>query len=143
MEQHLPNPFPDVHDNQTLFVPDDFPRVMSMGAIGGAQAKLLLTEYQGKYYAPGNSPPELYNRWIYCEDIVGKMCTLSLNSKAGKRSHMSEADILSQYLDRMLHAKWASEQELHWVARRVASILQWPLPEKVLVGENDEAGRGE
>lgn len=143
MEQPLPNQSSGDNENQTLMVPDDFPRVRNTGAIGGAQAKLLLTEYQGKYYAPGNSPPELYNRWIYCEDIVEKMCTLSLNSKAGKRSHMSEVDILSQYLDRMLHAKWASEQELYWVIRRVASILQWPVPDKVLVSENDEAGLGE
>jgi hypothetical protein len=143
MEQPSQSRLPDVNENQIMMVPDDFPRLKSTGAIGGAQPKLLLTEYQGKYYAPGNSPPELYNQWIYCEDIVEKMCTLSLNSKAGKRSHMGEADILSQYLDRMLQAKWASEQELHWVIRRVASILQWPVPEKALVSEDDEAGRGE
>ncbi|MBI3729925.1 MAG: hypothetical protein HY254_16555 [Burkholderiales bacterium] len=78
-----------------------FPMTALLDAISGAQAKLLLTEYDGKFYAPGTTPPEQFQRWDICEDLARQFSEKSLESKAGKRAHMSETEILLQYYARL------------------------------------------
>lgn len=113
-------------------VPADFPRPIHLGAVSGAQPKLLMTKYQGRYYAPGCTPPELQERWNVCEDLAQQLVVKSLESKAGKRSHMTEAQILDQYVPRLIETKWTSEAEARWVLRRVADLLHWPIPESAV-----------
>jgi len=109
-------------------VPSDFPHPVHFGAIPGAQPKLLVTSYQGKFYSPGCTPPELYERWQICELIAQELSIKSNESKIGKRSHMSEPEILEQYFPRLIQTRWTSEAEARWVIRRVAQILNWPDP---------------
>ncbi|RJG05350.1 hypothetical protein D3870_04335 [Noviherbaspirillum cavernae] len=92
------------------------------------QPKLLATKYNGRFYSPGCSPPELFERWDICEDLANQLATKSLESKAGKRAHMTEAQILDQYLPRLIETKWTSEPEARWVIRRTAEIIGWPVP---------------
>lgn len=72
-------------------IPADFPMTALLGAISGAQAKLLLTEYEGKFYSPGTSPPERLQRWDICEDLARQFTTMScsldesFNSRVGNR----------------------------------------------------------
>jgi hypothetical protein len=108
--------------------PADFPRPVHLGAVAGAQPKLLMTEYMGRYYSPGCTPPELQERWNMCEDLAEQLVAKSLESKAGKRSHMTETEILAQYLPRLIETKWTSEAEAKWVIRRTGELLEWPLP---------------
>lgn len=109
-------------------VPVDFPRPLHLGAVSGAQPKLLMVKYQGRFYSPGCTPAELYERWDVCEDLARQLAEKSLESKAGKRSHMSQTEILDQYLPRLIATRWASEPEARWVIRRVATMLDWPAP---------------
>jgi hypothetical protein len=109
-------------------VPADFPRPHHSGAVGGAQPKLLMTQYKGRFYTPGCSPPEIFQKWDVCEDLAKQLSVKSLESKAGKRSHMSELEILAQYLPRLISTRWTSEEEARWVIRRVAAMLSWPVP---------------
>ena len=109
-------------------VPSDFPPTVALGALPGAQPKLLVTSYRGKFYLPGCSPPEFYHRWLSCEDIAQELSIKSRESKAGKRSHMPEVAILEQYLPRLIDTHWTSEAEARWVIRRVAELLDWPIP---------------
>lgn len=109
-------------------VPSDFPRPVHLGAIGGAQPKLLMVKYNGRFYSPGCTPPELYERWNNCEDLARQLATKSLESKAGKRAQMSEVEILAQYLQRLIATKWTSEPEARYVIRRTAAMLAWPVP---------------
>ena len=109
-------------------VPGDFPLPYMLGAVSGFQAKLLLTSYEGKFYAPGCTPPELYARWDRCEDLAYQLASKSLESKEGKRSHMSELEILDQYLPRLIATGWTSEPEARFIIRRAAQILDWPVP---------------
>jgi hypothetical protein len=109
-------------------VPPDFPRPTHYGTVGGAQPKLLMTQYDGRFYSPGCTPPEIWTRWDACEDLAKQISAKSVESKAGKRSHMSELEILEQYLPRLISTKWTSEDEARWVIRRVAAILGWPVP---------------
>lgn len=109
-------------------LPFDFPRPISLGAVPGGQPKFLVTSYQGKFYPLGCTPPELYERWQICEEIVQELTIRSRESKAGKHSHMSEVTILEQYLTSLIKTDRASEAEARWIIRQVARTLEWPVP---------------
>ncbi|MES2151884.1 MAG: hypothetical protein V4508_19060 [Pseudomonadota bacterium] len=106
----------------------DFPRPSHLGALPGLQPKLLMVMYGGRYYSPGCTPPELWERWDICEDLARQFCQKSLDNKTGKRAHMSEAAILDQYLERLLKTEWGSAAEMRWVIRRAAELAHWPMP---------------
>lgn len=121
----------DINENSAYEfnkVPEDFPRSMHIGSVGGAQPKFLAALYQGKFYEHGTTPPEVYERWVVCVDLAEQLSEKALKSKAGKRAHMSEAEILQQYFDRLLATKWTSDAEAHWIIRKVASTLDWKFP---------------
>jgi hypothetical protein len=82
-----------------------------------------MTQYNRRFYSPGCTPPELWERWDVCEDLAKQLSAKSLESKAGKRAHMSELEILDQYLPRLIATKWTSQQEARWIIRRVAVML--------------------
>lgn len=84
--------------------------------------------YRGRFYSPGCSPPELIERWSACEDIAQQLAVKSVESKAGKRSDMSETEILDQYLPRLIATGWVSEPEAKWVMRRTAELIGWQVP---------------
>jgi hypothetical protein len=123
---------PDGEMKMTNFqVPDDFPHPKHLGAVPGAQPKLLAVEYEGRYYSPGCTPPELFARWQHCLQYVPQFVTSCIETKKGKRSHISEVEILDQYLVRLIEAKWVSDDEAGWVIRATAKQLGWPMPEAV------------
>ena len=109
-------------------IPVDFPRPEIHGAVSGFQPKLLLTQHAGKFYAAGCIPPELYSRWDRCENLAQQLAAKSLESKSGKRSHMSEIEVLEQYLPRLIATGWTSKPEARFIIRRAAQLLNWPVP---------------
>ncbi|CAN7411243.1 hypothetical protein [Duganella sp. LjRoot269] len=109
-------------------LPPDFPRPANLGAVSGAQAKFLMTRYQGRFYSPGCTPPELLERWNNCEDLAQQLAVKSIESKTGKRAHMTETEILDQYLPRLIATGWVSEPEAKWVMRRTAELVGWQAP---------------
>jgi hypothetical protein len=109
-------------------VPADFPRPVHHGAVPGVQPKLLMTQYKGRFYVPGCTPPELFQRWDVCEDLAKQLSAKALESQAGKRSHMTELEILDQYLPRLIATRWTTEEEARWIIRRAATLLGWPVP---------------
>lgn len=119
-------------------VPADFPRPVHMGALPGAQPKLLMVRYGGRYYSPGCTPPELWERWDICEDLARQFCQKSLDNKVGKRAHLSESAILDQYLERLLKTGWGSDAEMRWVIRRAAVLANWPMPPAALEREGPD-----
>lgn len=116
------------HELEYLKVPSDFPRPVSTGALPGNQPKFLVTSYQGKFYLPGCTPQEIYERWQICEEIVQQLAIKSREAKKGKLSHMSESAILEQYFLRLIRANLTSEAEARWVIQRVATVVEWPIP---------------
>jgi hypothetical protein len=113
-------------------VPADFPRPGYLGSLAGVQPKLAMVEYEGRFYLPGATPPEVYSRWDICEDLAKQFARKSVESKAGKRAHMTEEEILAQYLPRLIAQKWTSEPEARWIMRRTAEMLGWPVPQSAL-----------
>jgi hypothetical protein len=114
-------------------VPADFPCSIALSALPGTQPKFLATNYKGKFYPPGCAPPELYERWRICDEIVKEISSKALESKKGKRSHMNEVEILDYYLLRLLKTLWTSEAETRWIILRVAENLRWPVPSSALI----------
>jgi hypothetical protein len=108
-------------------VPLDFPRRDHLGALPGAQPKLLAVLCEGKFYTPGSTPPELRARWEFCADFADQLAVHAYISKAGKRSHMCEQDILQHYLDRLNLVEKITAAEARWIIFQVASILKWPV----------------
>lgn len=106
-------------------VPNDFPKPVHLGAVGGAQPKFLAVMYKGRFYEPGSTPPEVHERWMICNDLIEQLAKKSLLSKGGKRAHMSEFEILDQYFIRLLATNWTSEAEARWVIQKVALKLNW------------------
>jgi hypothetical protein len=109
-------------------VPPDFPCPAHHGAVSGVQPKLLMTQYKGRFYLPGCTPPEVFERWDVCEDLAKQLSAKSVESKAGKRRHLSDVEILDQYLPRLIATRWTTEEEARWIIRRTAAILSWPVP---------------
>lgn len=111
-------------------MPADFPRPHYRGAVAGSQPKLLLVRFERTFYAPGCTPPEISERWRRCEIIAEHLRGKSLESQAGKRSHMTQLEILDQYLVRLLATGWVSAPEARWTIRRSAELLGgWPVPQ--------------
>lgn len=113
-------------------VPADFPRPKHLGAVPGAQAKILVTQYQGRFYSPGCTPPELYANWKHCMSLVEQFVSACIETKAGKRREMLEVDILDQYLTRLIDTGWCRSEECRWVICETAKLLGWPTPDAAL-----------
>lgn len=109
-------------------IPDDFPRPKIHSSVAGFQPKLALSAYNGRFYPPGGTPPELSRRWEICEDLAVQFAEKSAQCKTGKRAHFSELEILDQYCLRAMKTNWGSDDEMRWVIRRAAAILGWPIP---------------
>ncbi|WP_141213213.1 hypothetical protein [Janthinobacterium sp. PC23-8] len=71
MDTELDIPQPDEAEAElAVSLPEDFPRPKNLGTVSGAQAKFLMTRYQGRFYSPGCTPPELLERRNNCEDLA-------------------------------------------------------------------------
>lgn len=116
-------------DAESDGVPMEFPHPCGFATVSGSQPKLLLTRYGGRFFSPGGTPPERADRWRLCETIAEQLHVKSLESKMGKRSHMTELEILQQYLVRLIATGWVSAPEARWTIRRCAELLGgWPIP---------------
>lgn len=111
------------NDVEPVGVPNEFPRPRHQGAVAGSQPKLLLARFERKFYAPGCTSLEINKRWCRCENIAEQLRVKSLESEAGKRSHMTELAILEQYLVRLLATGWVLAPEARWTIRRSAELL--------------------
>lgn len=83
---------------------------------------------------PGGTPPELFARWEICEDLAQHLAVKSIESKAGKRAHRSEEEVLAQYLERLLKTGSDTDAEMTWVIHRTAELLGWQVPATATTG---------
>ncbi len=109
-------------------VPDSFPRASPISTVPGAATKFVAEHFEGKFYPAGGTPPQVRANWLYCENLAQQFKDASLKTKAGKRAHMSEIEILDHYLVRLLETDWGTPAELRWVIQRAATLLGWPAP---------------
>lgn len=120
-------------------VPDDYPLYQVRGAVSGYQPKLLLRRSSdGKLHTPGNAPDERWHDWQYSLSLAAAMVGKCLESKAGKRAHMTEEEIILQYYRRALASggRYGTEDQLRWTFTKVAKTLAWPLPTEIAKPSN-------
>lgn len=120
------------YDPKFAQVPADFPLPVPAGTVAGVMPKSLLVDYGGKLYAPGSTPPEIFERWDICEDLAQQLRSKSIEAKTGKRAYMPEEDILAEFLEQLLETDWGSDAEMKWVIRRAAQLLDWATPSAAL-----------
>lgn len=109
-------------------IPVDFPRPEHMGALPGAQPKLLAVMYEGKFYIPGCTPPEMVERVTLCNEIIDRITTMIKEVHESESSEDLRNRILSDYLAKIKAASWTSHPEAHWIIRKVAEQLSWEVP---------------
>lgn len=109
-------------------LPDDFPREGPIGAVSGAQPKLVARALDGKYVV-GWTEQELLGRHDYCEDLVQQLVAYCLR-KAQENpdwSHEFNFDRMARGLVQKVQAgKWdVTPDELAWMTGRIRSLLGW------------------
>ncbi|MBC3861537.1 hypothetical protein H8K32_05435 [Undibacterium jejuense] len=45
-------------------IASDFPKLNHLGAVPGSRMKLLIVEFEDKYYTPEDTPPERFAIWL-------------------------------------------------------------------------------
>jgi len=115
-------------------VPSDYPYYEIRSSVAGYQSKLpMRTASDGKFYIPGNTPEERWHDWQYSMLFAEALAAKCLESKSGKRAHMTEEQIISQYYVRAISAggRYGSKAQLAWSFRKIAELLGWPLPKEL------------
>ena len=113
-------------------IPKDFPIQPKNVAIGGAQPKVALSRFGGKFYEPGTSPPEVLERWDILEDLARQLGEKCLLNEHGKYAHLSRPEIIRQYQERLQRMGWGSNAEMIWVIHRTAAMIAWDLPREAI-----------
>lgn len=108
-------------------IPADFPRDAGLGAVPGAQPKLLVRQEAGRYVT-GPSESEHRARYEMCEDLACQLAQYTLRKGA---SHPEwSRDELQAKVAAGLRAKavgWGlSLAETDWVLTRVAALTEGP-----------------
>jgi len=115
-------------------VPSDYPYYEIRSSVAGYQPKLpLKMASNGKYCIPGNTPEERWHDWQYSEQLARALAEKCLQSKSGRRAHMTEEQIILQYFVRAISAngRYGSEAQLLWTFRKIGKTLGWPLPKEI------------
>jgi hypothetical protein len=116
--------------------PQDFPRVGIASALPGAVDKFVMTQHNGKYYMPLNTPPERHQQWLACTELVDGYVEKCRNSKLGKRAHLKTDEILVGYYRAAVEAhRDVDKKQLQWVFRRVAAKLNWEAPDQAMLDQ--------
>ncbi|CAJ0703219.1 hypothetical protein SAMN02787148_109105 [Burkholderia vietnamiensis] len=109
-------------------VPDDFPREPAVGAVTGAQPKLLVREVDGRYLT-GLTDDELWVRYDACEDLAAQLSEYASQKVA--TSGLTPDAALSR-AEKGLRLKVAagdwdfSQREVDWVVKRTRQLLLAP-----------------
>lgn len=109
-------------------VPADFPTSPMISTVPGAQSKFSSVLFDGHFYAPGSTPPEIHAAWLQCESLVHEFIARCLRNEHQKYRHLTREQILEQYCTRLQESGYGSSAQMRWVVRRCAAALGWPAP---------------
>lgn len=110
-------------------VPDSFPREPCLGAVPGAQPKVLVRK-AGDIFVAGQTESERRERYEICLDLVQQLLPYCQRKRVEKPACSIE-DIVDNTHHAITEKNWDfSGAEIQWVMARVAQELQRPLPKK-------------
>lgn len=112
-------------------IPEDFPRELAQGSVGGYQPKVLLRRV-GDRLMSGPTDEELLTRYDACEDLVQQLVSYARRKRAENQSQ-SLFDMLStietDVTRKVSSGQWdISSAEITWIMKRVRELLAEKLP---------------
>ena len=110
-------------------IPDSFPREPCLGAVPGAQSKVLVRT-EGDIYVTGQTETERLERYEICLDRVQQLLPYCQRKQVEKPAWSIEDIVYKTHHPRRGKNWDFSGAEIEWVMERVAQGLQWPRPEK-------------
>jgi hypothetical protein len=119
----------DTDLSKFALVPPEFPSTVYLFSLSGNSTKLVLTHFEGRHYQPGSSPPERYESWQHCCNLIGLLAERCRETEYGKYVQLTQPQILDQYLVGAVAGGFGTTLEITWVIRGVASELGWPARE--------------
>lgn len=107
---------------QVQSIPADFPRHGSLGAVAGAQTKILARKIDGKFVA-GLTQEELNARYANCADLVEQL-TAYTQRKLAAMPDTTLDDLLPRVRKGAENKGWdVSSLEMDWIFSHVADRL--------------------
>ncbi len=106
-------------------VPSNFPRpkIKAMGL----QPLFSSIAYEGRYYSPGCTPPDLYAHWRAFEEIAHRVAKQAANKQKSAISVANVAGVLLDILELYFPQKYFSLEEMQWLERRIYELLGWEM----------------
>jgi hypothetical protein len=120
-------------------VPPNFPRP-NIRTIG-LQPLFSAVAFEGRYFPPGCTPPEIFERWNMFEEAANELAEKAYADDISLCSGMSKAEILLNYLGQLYLANCFSQKELLWLGRRAASLIGCEIPNGRFYGLKEEGFR--
>jgi hypothetical protein len=106
-------------------VPDDFPREAKLGAVAGAQPKLLVRKIDGLYQS-GLTEDELWVRYDACEDLANQLSAYVSRKIAtgGLPPDVAMSRAEKGMRLKIAAGKWHfSQLEMAWIMKRTQRLL--------------------
>jgi hypothetical protein len=111
-------------------IPSDFPQPAPLTVSPHSPMAVHISMYEGKCYNAGGSPPEVWELWQVCVELVDYFKKTCLEEKELHSPLLPPAEIIDFYFTSMLiDLGWGTEAEVKWIFRHVAEELGWPTPE--------------
>lgn len=108
-------------------IPQDFPRGFTSPTLPGAQPKFVARKIDGKYVV-GLTQSELYERWVYCEDLAQQLATRTLRKQAA--GLVPDLDAFYSETERRVRGQgWElSHDEVIWLMKRTRALAEHSTP---------------
>ena len=119
-------------------IPSDFPRSTPLRLSHKQPHTVHISMYEGKCYPAGGSPPEVWQSWQICQELVAHFQKTCLEEKALRSNLLAEAEIIEFFFVDTLATGWGTDAEVAWIFRTVAMQLEWPVP----LGAKSQAAKG-
>lgn len=122
-----------MHDKKILKIdygdiPSDFPKSAPLKLFPKGPHAVHISMYEGKCYLAGGSPPEVWQSWQICQELVEHFKQTCLEEKSLRSNLLPEAEIIEFFFTATLAAGWGTDAEVAWIFRTVAMQLGWPIP---------------
>jgi hypothetical protein len=109
-------------------LPANFPRALLLGAVSGAQPKLLVRRIDGEYVT-GLTDDELLSRHDYCENLVQQLVAYSRRKETENPDWTHEFNLertTKALVQKGRTGEWdITVDEQAWMMGRIRGLLGW------------------
>ena len=109
-------------------IPKDFPRGGPLGAVPGAQPKLLVRQQAGRFVSTGPTESDVQGRYEVCDDLVQQLARYAARTQA-ERPDWTPAQVrekVAASVRRKAFGWGLSPSEAEWIVRRLSAAADGP-----------------